>query len=112
MLLGSNDHSRSHEAHKGDNLIRGESVAVDEVGSNQAARPSKTSFAVYCDTFSANSNHLMSQVDKLANQSQRRARAVIEDHVEMLDAQGMKVGGRVEFRIQADNKSDVALGKV
>ena len=40
------------------------------------------------------------------------ARSVIEDHVQMVDTESSEVCGRVEFGVQTDDESDVALGEV
>ena len=51
MLLGADDHAGTHEAHKGDDFVGCEAVAVDEVGADEAAGAAESGFAVDRDTF-------------------------------------------------------------
>ena len=87
MLLGTDHHARAHEAHVCDNLVGGEAVLVDQVCADQAASSSQSSFAVDCDTALLYCDHLVCEVDKLAYEGQRWACSVVEDHVQVLDAE-------------------------
>ena len=46
VLLRTNNHAGSHETHKGNDFVRCEAVAVDEIGANEAACATKTGLAV------------------------------------------------------------------
>jgi len=112
MLLWANHHTGAHEAHVGDDLIRSEAVLVDQVCSDEAPGPTQPSLAVNSNALLVYGNHLVRQVDELADQRQRWASAVVEDHVQMLDTELCEVGGRVELRIQAHYQANVARAEV
>lgn len=91
VLLWSDNHTRSHEAHKGYNLISSKAVAVDKICTNQASSSSETSLAVNSNALLLDGNGFMGQADKLAHGCERRASSVVKDHIEMLNAEGLKV---------------------
>ena len=70
MLLGADDHAWPHESHERNHLVGGEAMAVDEIGTNQAPCPPKTSFAVDSNALLLNSNRLMGQADELPDNGQ------------------------------------------
>lgn len=107
MLLGADYHSRAHEAHVGNDLVRGEGMLVDEIRSDEAPRSSESGFAVNGNTLLLHSDHVVCQVDKLPDKCKRRACTVIEDHVKMLDAELCEVCGGVKFRVQAYDEADI-----
>ena len=51
MLLRADDHAGTHEAHEGDDFVGCEAVAVDEIGTDEAACAAESGFAVDGDTF-------------------------------------------------------------
>lgn len=112
VLLGTNDHTRAHETHESDDLVGGETMPVDEVGSNQAASPSKTSLAVHGDALLADSDHLVGEVDEVADEVEGWTRAIVENHVQVLDAKGGEVGRRVKLGVEADHETNVAGGEM
>lgn len=86
VLLGADDHTGAHEAHKGNDLVSREAMAVDEVCTNEAACSSEAGLAVDSDAFLLDGDGLVCQSDEFANGGERWAGAVVEDHVEMRDA--------------------------
>lgn len=112
VLLGANDHARTHEAHVGDDLVGGEAISVNEVGTNQAASATETSLAMNSNALLPDRDHLVSQANEFAHSGKRWAGAVLEDHVDVLDAKSLKVRGIVENRVEANHESDIPLGKV
>jgi hypothetical protein len=93
MLLWTNNHPRAHEAHVCYHLVGSEAMAEDEICANQASSATKTCFAMDCDALLSDSDDFVSEVDKLPDQRQWRTCAVIEDHVEMLNAESGEVRG-------------------
>jgi len=93
MLLRANNHAGAHEAHVCDNLVGSEAMLVDQICANEAAGSSKTSLAMDSDSLALHCDHLVCEVDKLANQTQRRAGTVVKDHVQVLNAQSLEVRG-------------------
>lgn len=86
MLLGTNHHSRAHESHVRDNFIGGEAVSIDEICSNETASSTETSFAVHSNPLLPYCDHVMGEVDELPHKRKRGAGAVVEDHVQVLNA--------------------------
>ena len=68
MLLWSNYHTGTHEAHVSDDFIGGEGMLIDQISSNEAASSTKSSFAVNSDTLLAHRNHFMRKIDELAHE--------------------------------------------
>lgn len=85
MLLGANNHTGAHESHESNDLVRSKSIAVDEVGTDQASSATKTGLAVNSDTLFFG-NHIMGKLDKLAYKLQRRASSILENHVDVGDS--------------------------
>lgn len=112
VLLRSNNHTRAHEAHESNELRRSEAIAVDEVGANEAASTAETSFAVNSNVLLVDGDNLVGKLDELANKREWRAGSILENHVEVLDAEILKVVLVVEVRVEADDESDVARNKV
>lgn len=112
VLLGADDHARSHEAHKGDDFVGGEAVPVDEIGADQAARTAEAGFAVDGDASFALVDCFVRQFDEFLDEGEWRAGAVVEDHVEVVDAEGGEVGWAIEFGVETDDEADVAVGEM
>ena len=112
VLLRADDHAGTHEAHEGDGLVGGEGVAVDEVGADEAAGAAEPGLAVHGDGLLAADDGLVGEADELAHRLERRAGAVLEDHVEVLDAERLEVRRRVQVRVEAHDEPDVAVGEV
>ena len=91
VLLGTDNHTRSHESHERDDLVRCETMAVDEIGANQATSSAQTSLAVDSDSLLAHSDGLVSKSNKLADSCERRTCAIVENHVQMLNTQSLEV---------------------
>lgn len=108
VLLRSNNHAGSHEAHEGDALVRCEAMAIDEVCADQTACPAETSFAVDCYAFAADVDHVVCQLNKASHKLKRWTCAVVEDHVQMLDAESSEVRWAVKLGVQAYYKANVA----
>lgn len=112
MLLGANNHTGTHEAHVCNDLVGGKAMLVDEVGADQAASSSETGLAVNSNSLALDGDHLVGKIDEFADQAERRACAVVEDHVEVLDAQSLEVRRGVELRVETNNKTNAALNEV
>lgn len=112
MLLRTDDHTRAHEAHVSNDFVCSETVSIDEVGADKTAGSSKTSLAVDGDALALDGNHLVGKVDELLDKAERRAGAIIKDHIQMLDAKRLEVGCRVELRVETHNEANAALDKV
>ena len=56
--------------------------------------------------------HLVRQPDEFLDHMHWWARSIVEDHVQMIDTKRSEVCGRVEFGVQTDDESDVALGEM
>ena len=66
MLLRSDDHSRSHETHEGDDLVRSKTVTIDQIGTNETSGTSQTSLAMNCNTLLLDSDRLVCKLDELS----------------------------------------------
>jgi hypothetical protein len=86
MLLGADHHSGAHETHVRDDFIGGEAVSIDEICSNEAASSTETSFAMNGNPLLSYGDHIMGEIDELPHERERRACAVVKDHVQMLNA--------------------------
>lgn len=87
-------------------------MPIDEVCPNETACAAKTSFAVYSDTSFSHRNHLVRKIDELSHEGERRARAIIEYHVQVLNSQRREIGGRIELRVESHYQADVPRRKV
>ncbi len=112
VLLRADHHARAHEAHKGDDLVARESVAVDEVRADEAAGAAESGLAVHGDGLVLDGNHVVGQPDELAHHGEGGAGAVVEYHVEMLDAVDCEECGGVQRVVQTDYETNVALGEM
>ena len=112
MLLWSNYHARAHEPHKRNDLVSRKAMSVDEICTNQTTCPTKARFTVDCNGLVLNSDRFMGELDKLFDKGKRRAGAIVEDHVQMVDSKSGEVGRRVEFRVKAHDEADVVCGEM
>lgn len=112
MLLGSNDHTRTHEPHVGNDLVCSKAIPVYEIRTNEAACATKSSLAMNCNRPVLDCNHLMCQSDELLDHMQRGTGSIVEDHVQVVYSQRSEICGRVKLRVQSNNKSNVALREV
>jgi hypothetical protein len=72
VLLGPNNHARSHKPHERNNLVGGETMAVDQIGANEAASTAQAGFAVNSHAPLLDSNRLVGHANEFANQGKRR----------------------------------------
>lgn len=99
VLLGTDDHAGTHESHEGDYFVGGEAVPVDEVCADEAPGSAEAGFAVHRNSFVFDGDHFMGKLDEFLDESERWTGAVVEYHIQVIDAKGGEVGWRVEFRI-------------
>lgn len=83
MLLGSYDHARSHESHISNDFVGREAMLVDEVCADETPSSAKASLAMNRNSLLLDSDHLVCQIDELANQTQWGTCAVVEDHIKV-----------------------------
>ena len=112
MLLWTNNHTWTHEAHKSNDFVCCESMSVNEICSNEASCPAKSGFAVNTNCLFLDSNHVVSKSDKLANHWKSRASAIIKDHVQMLDSIDCEECRRVKWIIKSYNQTNISFAKV
>ena len=93
MLLRTHNHAGAHKPHVCDDLIRDESMSIDQVGPYQTASSTKAGLAMNGNRFIPNGNHVMRQSYESFDHMQWWAGAVVKDHIEVVDAQGVEVGG-------------------
>lgn len=95
VLLGANDHTRTHESHVRNDLIGGKAIPVNEVCANEAACAAKPSLAVNRNGLVLDCDHVVRHSDELLDHMQRWAGPVVEDHVQVVDTESSEVCGRV-----------------
>lgn len=111
MLLWTNDHTRSHEAHEGDDFVGCKPISINEVSSNEAACPSQACFAVYSNPLLL-LNHVVRQSNELLHDRKRRACTIFKDHINVLNTQSCEVRWAVEFRVQSDDQADIFFNEM
>ena len=112
VLLRTDYHARPHKAHIRNQLVRRPIMPVKQVRADQAACPPESSLAVHGNPLPLLRDRLMRHIHKLAHQTQRRARPIVEDHVDVADAQRGEVARAVELRVESHDEADVALDEV
>jgi hypothetical protein len=109
VLLRPNDHSRSHETHKCDDLVCGESVLVDQISTNQTACATETCLAVDRNALLFDGDHLVGHLDEPAHKCEGRTGAILEDHINVRNSHCSEIGRAVKLRVESHNETDVTL---
>lgn len=112
MLLWADDHARTHEAHVGDDFVCSETVAIDEICTDEAACSAETCFAVDGNCLLLYDDHVMCFIDECTDHFKGRTCAIIKDHVHVLDVVGCEVGWGVEWIVESYYQAHVSLGEV
>lgn len=95
MLLRTNHHAGAHESHESNDLVRSETIAVDQVSTNQTSSTTQASLAVDSNSLVLDGDHVVGELYEFAYQLQRWAGSIFKDHVDVGDAHSSEVRGAV-----------------
>ena len=68
MLLWTDNHAGTHEAHKGNDLVGGEAVTIDEIGADETAGAAEPGFAMDGDTLLFDSDSVVGEIYESSHQ--------------------------------------------
>lgn len=105
VLLRSDNHTGPHDAHESDDLVGSEGVLVDKVGADETTSTAEASFAVDGNDL-VEVGHFLDEADELPDHGELGTSTIFEEHVDVLDADVLKLRSVIELRIEADDYAD------
>ena len=86
-------------------------MLVNQVCADETACTAQTSLAMYGDNL-VDVGHVLDQSDKVLNDVQFRACAILKEHVDMLDADVLELGLVIELRVEPYDHTDSVIPEV
>lgn len=93
MLLRTNDHAWTHKAHVSNDLVRSESMTINEICPNETASTTEPCLAMDSDCLVLHSDHLVGKSNEFLDHVKRRTCPIIKDHVKVVDTQRGEIRG-------------------